>query len=290
MTNNLLEDLGRIDPLPAAAEPPPLAQLLERLDPTIRPLPEPLRGSRARWRPKRPRMAVAAAVLTGATLATALALSGLGGGRLNVAAAAYRATAGGSGVLHLSILTERTVGSSTSTTSEQIWTAQDPRRMRTVQTDSEETREGALMTTPVRSLVWTSSQPSVIKESSPANIPLTENAPTQTIHRLLGEGRATVVGKISYEGREAWQLQIHPQTPPASFNGAQVPEPVLIVAAGTYVPLELVEHYTTNENGKSELAEQRERYTTYEELPANPQSETLLELARHAGATVRSEG
>jgi hypothetical protein len=290
MTDTLLEDLSRIDPLPATVDPPPVAGLLKRLDPTIRPLREPLSRPRGRWRPTRARMGVAAAALTAASVATALALSGLGGGRLNVAAAAYRATAAGPGVLHMSIVTERTVGSATTTTSEQIWTAQDPRRMRTVQTDSEETREGALTTTPARSLVWSSSQPTVIKESTPANVDLTESSPVQTIHRLLGEGRATVLGKTTYEGRDAWQLQVHPQTPPASFNGTRVPEPELIVAAQTYIPLALVEHFAASENGKPELAEQRTRYTTYEELPTNPQDEAMVDLAPHAGATVRREG
>jgi hypothetical protein len=45
----------------------------------------------------------------------------------------------------------------------------------------------------------------------------------------------------------------------------------------------------TSENGKPELAEQRERYTAYQELPANAPDEALLKLAPHAGATVQSE-
>ncbi len=290
MRNTLMDDLRRIDPLRGESEPPPVAELLERLDTTIRPPGEPLTapsGRRRRW-PARP--AFAAAALAGASLAAALALSDLGGGRLDVAAAAYRATQQGGGVLHMSVVSERTVGSSTRTTREEIWTAQNPRRMRTIHTDSEETLEGSLTTTPVRALEWSSSQPTLIKESTPANVETTEQSPVQTIHRLLGEGRASVAGKTSYEGREAWELQIHPDTPPASFEGAQLPDPTLIAAAGSYVPLELVEHYVTSENGKPELAEQRERYTEYEELPANTPDEALLKLAPHAGASVRSEG
>lgn len=116
------------------------------------------------------------------------------------------------------------------------------------------------------------------------------HAAVQTIHRLLGEGRATVGGQTTYEGREAWRLQIHPQTPPASFEHTQLPDPTLIVAAQSYVPLELLSRHVTEENGKPELAEQRERYTEYDELPANAQDEALLGLAPHPGATVQSEG
>lgn len=290
MRHPLMDDLRRIDPLPAGSEAPALAQLLELLDTTIRPLEAPLAARTRdprRW-PARP--AFAAAALLGASLAAALALSDLGGGRLDVAAAAYRATQQGTGVLHMSIVSERTVGSSTRTTRAEIWTAQNPRRMRTIHTDSEETLEDSLTTTPVRALEWSSSQPTLIKESTPANVESTEQSPVQTIHRLLGEGRATVAGKTSYEGREAWELQIHPDTPPASFEGAQLPDPTLITAAGSYVPLELVEHYVTSENGTPELAEQRERYIEYEELPADAPDEALLKLAPHAGATVQSEG
>ncbi len=290
MTDTLLDALRSIDPLPAAAEPPPVAELLERLDPSIRPLREPLAAPRGSGDRSRRRMAFAAAALAGATLATALALSGLGGARLNVAAAAYRATAGGAGVLHMNRVTEMTVGASTRTISQQIWTARHPRRMRTITTNAEGTAESTLATSPVRVLRWSSSQPAVVMESTPADIPLTESSPVQIIHRLLGEGRATVLGKMTYEGREAWRLQMHPQTPPASFAGARLPEPTLIVAANTYVPLELILHSVTSENGKPELAEQRERYTAYEELPADPKDEALLGLASHPGATIQKEG
>lgn len=287
MTNTLLDDLRRIDPLPEAAEPPPITELLQRLDGTIRPLREPPRRLRTHGRRRPARPALAAAAVAGAGLAATLALSGLGGGRLDVAAAAYRATAGGSGVLHMTVLTERTVGTSTRTTTTQIWSARDPRRIRTIHTDSEETLEVAATTMPVRALEWSSSQPTVIKESAPANVEQTEATPDEAIHRLLGEGRATVVGETTYEGREAWQLQMHPQAT-QRFDGALLPAPTLIVAAHTFVPLELLDRYVTEEGGTPELAEQRERYTQYEELPATAQDEGLLALAPHPGATVQS--
>jgi hypothetical protein len=292
MSNSLLDDLKLIDPLPAqTGDPPALADLLGRVDTSVRPFSQRLDPAPVRRRAllgRRP--AFAAAAVLGASLVAALALSDLGGERLDVAAAAYRATQQGTGVLHMSIVSERTVGASTRTTSEDIWTAQNPRRIRTVHRDSEETLEGALTTAPVQALTWSSSQPDVIKRSVPEGVELKESSPVQTIHQLLGEGRATVVGKTTYAGHEAWELQIHPVTPAGSFEDRQLPAPVLIVASGSYVPLEFVEHYVTSENGKPELAQQRERFVVYAELPANAQDESLLKLASHAGARVQSEG
>ena len=289
----LFDELELIDPLPVDADtqPPPVAQLIRRLDTSIRPLDTVPPTLHTRRRPPRRRRVIAAAAVACASLAVALALSDVGGGgHLDVAAAAYQATTTGPGVLHMSIVSERTIGGSTRSTSAQIWTAQNPRRMRLVHTDSEETLESTLSTEPVRELQWSSSRPTVIEESSPAGIDKTEVSPVAVIHRLLGEGRASVIGKATYEGHEAWELQMHPQAPPASFDGSQLPDPTLLVAAGTYAPLELIEHYVTSENGKPELAEQRERYVEYEELPTNAQDEALLTLAPHSGASVRRQG
>jgi hypothetical protein len=286
MSKRLMEDLHGIDPLPGTAEPPPLVDMLERLDFAARP---PHSELHTRRRARAPRMAVAGAAIAGAGVVAAVALLDVGGGGLDVAQAILRATEPGAGVLHMSIVTERTVGSTTRTTSEQLWTAQSPRRMHTIDTDSEETLEGALTTTPVRALRWSSSQPTVVEQSFPGNVERAEESPVETIHKLIAEGRATVMGKTTYEGRAAWRLDIHPQPPPASVDGRQLPDPTLIVDAQSYAPLELVERYVTQENGKPELAEQRERYTAYEELPATSQNEALLQLAPHPGASVRNE-
>lgn len=289
MTDTLIDDLRRLDPLPANAETPPVSTLLQRLDPDERRAPTTPRAARLRRPARQRRLAFTAAAVAGASIAAALALSDMGGGGVNVASAAYRATAAGEGVLHMTIVTERTEGATTNTSSRQLWTAQDPRRMRIVQSDPEETRESALTTTPVRVREWSSSQPTVVNESTPTGVDLTESSPVQVIHRLLGEGRATVIGKITYEHQDAWQLQIHPEKPPGSFEGAQLPDPTLIVAASTYTPLELLDRFVTSDNGKPELTVQRERYVTYEELPGNAQNEGLLGLASHPGTSIHVE-
>jgi hypothetical protein len=285
---SLMEELRRCDPLRGSVEPPPLADMLEKLDLTIRPLHAELHPRRHGARA--PRIASAGAAIAGAGAVAALALIDVGGSRLDVAQAILRATEPGSGVVHMSVVSERTVGSSTTTTSRQLWMAQDPRRLRSVQVDSEETREGALTTSPARAQTWSSSQPEVIEQSAPAGVERREESPVAIIHGLISEGRATVVGKTDYEGRAAWQLDIHPQSAPGTFEGKQLPDPELLVDADTYAPLELVIHSVVEEErGKPELEEQRERYVEYGELPATPQNEALLQLAPHPGARVRSE-
>ncbi len=285
MSKALLDELRRIDPLPAAAEPPPLADMLERLDLTVRPLHAELHPRRQRARA--PRAAYAGAAIAGAGAVAALALIEVGGGRLDVAQAILRATQPGAGVVHMSVVTERTVGSSTKTTSRQIWTAQNPRRIRLLYVSPEGTTEGALTTSPPRDQRWSTFKPDVIEESKPSGVLLTEESPVAIIRRLIAEGRATVVGKTTYEGRAAWQLDVHPQPPPRTFEGKQLPDPELLVDADTYAPLELASHEVVEEEkGKPELDEQRERYTQYEELPATPQNEALLQLAPHPGTHV----
>jgi len=289
MTRPTLDALRRIDPLPPDGEPPSLVTMLERLDPAIRPLQAPLEPPHELRRRPSARVSFAGAAVAGVAVASALALGDLGGGgHVDVAAAALRATEAGPGVLHMTIVSGRTFSSDTHPVSSrrEIWTAQNPRRMRVIATSSEETREDALTTTPVRALSWASSQPDVIDESVPQNVELSETSPVQTIHNLLAEGRATLTGKTTYEGREAWQLQIHPQPATGQFEGKQLPDPTLIIDAKTFAPLELTSQSPTSENGKPELAEQHERFTEYTELPANTQDEALLKLAPHPGATV----
>ncbi len=293
MTDQLLDDLRGIDPLPHGFEPPSLTTMHERLDLSIRPLDAPLaREPRpGHRRHPTPRVTLAGAALAGAAVAVTLALTNLGGGRLDVAAAALRATEPGPGVVHMRIVSELTVGTGghLTTSTREIWTAQSPRRIRSVQTGSGETREGALTTAPVRSLTWSSTAPGVIKESVPQGVLLKEDSPVRVIHDLIAEGAATATGKTTYEGREAWQLRIHPQTAPPLFEGVQLPDPTLLVDATSFAPLELIEHFVTSENGKPELAEQRERYVEYAELPADAQHEALLELAPHPGARIERE-
>ena len=83
-------------------------------------------------------------------LAAFATLGSSGGGTPNVLADAYRALSPGSGVLHMVEVTEQTVAGKTRTTHEELWTAQNPRRLRSVITPSDgKTYEQAFTASPL---------------------------------------------------------------------------------------------------------------------------------------------
>jgi hypothetical protein len=290
--SSVIERLRRVNPLPQDPDQQPVVPLLEKLDQSVRSLHDPLlpAAPRRRSHVRRP-LAFAGAAACGIALG-GLALTAIpgGGGTVNVAEAMYRALAPGGGVLHMARVTERTIGSQATTTSrEQMWTAQNPRRMHLVMTSPEgEVLESSLNTAPLKLLQWSQSQPDVVKQSVPAGVDMTERSPAELARELYAKGQLTVAGKTSLDGRAAWQLEVHPSTPTPTLNGQQLPNPTLLVDAETFVPLELVEEFVVNEHGTPELAVQKTHYAEYQELPATPQNEALLQLAEHTGAHVQS--
>jgi hypothetical protein len=291
----VIERLRRLNPLPQEPCSPPIAPLLERLDEPVRSLYDPIQIETApvlrRARVRRP-LAFAGAAACG------IALGGLvltvipgGGGTFNVAAAMYRALAPRAGVLHMMTVTERTVGNQAATTMhEQLWSAQNPRRMHIVIADAEgEVSESALDTAPLKLLQWSQWQPDVIKQSAPAGIDIAERSPVEVLRALYAKGELAVAGKTTLNGRPVWQLEVHPPTPEPVFDGQQLPNPTVLVDASTFVPLEYVEEGVVNEHGTPELLVSKEHYTEYQELAATPQSEALLQFAEHPGAHVQNE-
>jgi hypothetical protein len=290
--SSVIERLRRVNPLPRDPDSPPIAPLLEQLDQSVRSLHDqilPAPPPRHRAHARRP-LAFAGAAACGIALG-GFALTAIpgGGGAFNAAAAMYSALAPGSGVLHMARVTERTIGSQAATTSrEQMWTAQNPRRMRLVMTSPEgEVLESSLNTAPLKLLQWSQSQPDVVKQSVPSGVETTESSPAAILRGLYAKGQLTVAGKTSLDGRAAWRLEVHPSTPTPTLNGQQLPNPTLLVDAETFVPLEMVDEFVVDEHGAPELAVQKERYTEYQELPATPRSEALLQLAEHSGAHVQ---
>jgi hypothetical protein len=292
--SSVIERLRRVNPLPRDPDSPPIAPLLEQLDQSVRSLHDQIlpAAPRGRAHARRP-LAFAGAAACGIALG-GFALTAIpgGGGTFNAAAAMYSALAPGSGVLHMATVTERTIGSQAATTMrEQIWTAQNPRRMHLVMVGPEgaEVLESSLNTAPLKLLQWSQSQPDVVKQSVPAGVETTESSPAAILRGLYAKGQLTVAGKTSVDGRAAWRLEVHPSTPTPTLNGQQLPNPMLLVDAETFVPLELVEEFVVNEHGTPELAVQKTHYAEYQELPATPRNEALLQLAEHPGAHVQSE-
>jgi hypothetical protein len=290
---HVIERLSRINPVPEDPAPAAIGPLLERLeDPRI-----PVRGrpefphgeTRPRWRRSFVLGGGLAAVVVGAVTLVAL-LAAPDGGTPNVAAAMYKATTPGSGVLHMSTVTERFVGDQTRVTREQFWSEQNPRRVHLIITDSEETLESALTTSPLNELQWSQSKPDVIEQSVPAGVSDTEQTGVEILRELYRKGEVTLAGKSTFDGQPAWLLEVHPTYARPTLHGQPLPSPTVTVSASSFVPLELVESSVTSESGKPELLVTKTRYLAYEELPPNTQDEALLTLAPHPGASVKSEG
>ncbi len=288
---DVLERLSRANPLPDDPAPPPIDALLERLDEVLR---EPrgrkrLGGSLGLLGPFRRRLVLAAAA-GGAVAVLALVASSPDGGTPNVAAEMFKATEPGTGVLHMSTLTEKIVGAQVTTTREQWWSEQNPRTVRFTIDDGEETIESMLTTKPMKLLRWEQSQPDTISESVPTDVASSEQTGVQILRELYQKGELTNAGRSTVGGREAWLLEVHPQYTVPTLDGKQLPNPVVAIDASTFEPLELTTSDVTTEHGRPELLVTKERWLAYEELPRNAQDEALLTLAAHPGATIKSEG
>jgi hypothetical protein len=292
---DLIERLQGLNPLPGDPEPPPIEPLLARLDQSARTFEQPVADARSR-RARNPRIKIAAVCAAGAVLALVVfATVGSPGGRTpDVLADVYNALAPGSGVLHMVEVTENTVGGTTATTREQIWTAQGPRRLRTIITTSTgETLEDAFAASPLESLRWSASEPNVILRGTPAGAETYEATPVSILRGLYAKGELTLAGKTTLEGRAVWQLTVHPQYTPQELDGKPLPDPTVFVDASTFEPVELVTESVTHAEGRAdgtpELEVSKTRYVTYEEAPKSTQSESFLQLAPHPGAVEKSE-
>jgi hypothetical protein len=291
----VIERLRAINPLPEDPSPPPIALMLEALDESVRFMHDPVQLASVPRHARLRRPLVVAGTAACGIAAAGIVLSALpGGGTVDVAAAMYRALTPSAGVLHMTTVTEQTIGGKALAPGrEQIWTAQQPRRMRVLIANGEgDTSEAAVDTAPPKQQQWFSWQPNVIKQSVPTEVPpMTRQSPVEALRSLYAKGMLTVVGKTTGpSGEAAWKLEVHPSSPQPTFEGHQLPNPMLLVDASTFVPLELVDETVSHGPGKPELISTKTRYTEYQELPATPASEALLELASHPGAHVETEG
>ncbi len=234
-------------------------------------------------------------------MAAAIALAVLaivgpsGRGTPNVLADVYRALTPGSGVLHMAEITEQSVAGDTTTTREELWTAQNPRRLRSVTTPPDGvTYEQAFTASPLENRRWSAEAPNVILHGTPVGALTQEATPVSLLRELVKKGEMTLAGKNTLEGRAVWELNVHPvnYTQPV-FEGKQLPNPTMYVDASTFEPVELVTESLTHANGQAsgapELETSTTHYTAYEESPNDAQSESLLKLAEHPGAVEKAE-
>ena len=166
--HEVTQSLHRVNPVVVEPPPPPIAPLLDQLDTDVRPLHEPIAAEHRRRRPlPRRRLVLAGAAAGGLALAVFIGVGASGGGTQNVLAEVLRATTPGSGVLHMLTVTENTAAGTTNTIRDEVWTAQNPRRLHSIITIGGEVTEGALTTTPVRSLSWWGANPTSSSRARP---------------------------------------------------------------------------------------------------------------------------
>jgi hypothetical protein len=288
------DDVRRANPVTSEPEVPPISELLERLDLSIRPLEAPLRVRRGGGaRVRRPALLTLAGAGGCATLVLALT-GGPGGGGVDVAVAVQRAITPGDGVLH--VVTEAVTVSGTQTVNSdrtEWWSAQNPRRLHThsyLHTGTENVEgEGAIVSVnPPRTLSWVSGTDDIRESTQPLSAH--ETAPDAWLREAYADGRVTLAGETEFEGKPAWRLTVKQAggVTPQILEGHDAPTASVIVDAKTFVPLESVEYEAGSEDGNPVLQTRTTRYLTYEELPANPANEALLKLAPHPGMqTVR---
>jgi len=300
-TSDVTDHLRAMNPVRSDPPAPLVEQLLPRLDQTARSFEDAAptktrRGSRG----SRARIAVGCAVAAAVALALFATLGSSGGGTPNVLADVYRALTPGSGVLHMVRVQEQTVAGQTRTTREELWTAQDPRRLRSVTTPPDgKTFEHAFTASPLEERRWSEEEPGVIVHET-GNGPIVKGAltheatPVSVLRALVKSGGATVVGQTALEGRAVWQLTVHPAnyTQPV-FEGKKLPDPTIYVDATTFAPVEFVSESLAHANeqlgGALELEVATTRYTTYEETAQDAESESFLKLAAHPGTVEKNE-
>ena len=80
-----------------------------------------------------------------------------------------------------------------------------------------------------------------------------------------------------------------PGTPSEILEGRELPDPIVVVDAQTFAPLELSVVSASSSTGHPILQSSITRYLTYEELPATPASFALLSFASHPGTKTEVE-
>jgi hypothetical protein len=296
--NDTIQQLRSLNPIPSDPSVPPVETLIAKLDLSVRSLDDifTINPPRRAQRSILPRVAVGAAVATAAVVVVVTLSGGPGGHGVSVAAAFEQAITPHGGVLHIVTDTENIInGQVTTTVHGELWTAQNPRRQRSLNTlrsggETSESEGAIISLTPPRTQSWLASDPSTIHESVQP-IDNEEQTPTAYLRKAYQEGRLTVIGKEELDGRAVWRLNVIPaatQTP-QTLNGAAVPDPTVTVDASTFVPLENVIYSVSSASGKPALETTRVHYDSYEELPASSTNLALLNLAPHPGAKVVTE-
>lgn len=296
-TQDSIEQIRRANPEPAEPRTPPIEPLLARLDLTVRSLedsmPPAARATSRRRTARRTGLSVAALATLAIVAIMVFGRSGSGGP--DVAAAIERAITPGPGVLHIVTESETLeAGKVTTSSHEEIWSAQNPRRLRLKRVghysgETIETEGAVISTNPPRALSWMSGT-DVIQESR-RPLDQSEQSPVSWLRQAYGQGRLKLLGSGELHGRSVWRLSVQRAAgqPSEILEGHELPDPTVIVDAQTFVPVELTTPSVGSSTAHPVLQASITRYLTYEELPATSANLALLNLAPHPGAKTQVE-
>ena len=266
MDADALERLRAANPVPHAPVPPPVGLMRARLEG---------RRPARRWFHRRRWLFALPAVA-----AVVFALAGAGGHRqFDVLAAVVEATQPGTGVFHVEA--EESYSGKPGVTRFQYWQTIHPRRERMLVTESypgKATRRIERAIAPGETWhYWSSGAPASILRSRSTRHEVAVFDATR-IHQAYRRGELRLVGKTRLEGRSAYRLRIvNPE--------AHAPPVDILVAAGTFVPIEDI-NYRWTRDGHLEPGSIL-RYRAYEELELNPAALALTRMAPHPGATLQ---
>jgi hypothetical protein len=282
MSNKAMDRLRDSNPVPGDVPVPSIDMLLARLDnaPAV-----PMRVRR-----RRRALSVGLAVcLLVAALVVGFVVRGRPGDRgFDVAAAVYRATAPGAGVLHVVTANTQTyLDRDARPTRSRVerWSDTSRGQLRSVQTSGGRVLEQVLDGN--RSQTWTSTNPHVIRQTTvrvvDAGHPDDMVAQLRAMYRA---GHVRVIGRTRFGARPVWRLRMDlPRRP----GGPRIPSPIVLVDANTFVPLQMTSYGggQFKRNGPFvRTVRGVTRYVTYERLPATARNRELLRMSHHPGAKV----
>ena len=270
MTRDALDVLRERNPYPEELTAAPIEPLLDRVAERVR---------RPRRRRVRARRSLLAASATACVLALVALVGNPGDEGFDVAAAVYRATAPGTGIVHNvteTTTTDLTGRRAVTRTRVESWAAPEHDRLHTISSDGTRSSEEAV--NGHRQQQWHSTSPQRIQTALLKRVIGHPSDPVSALRRDLKLGRARVIGRATINGRRAWRLYA-----PSRVRAlkSQPPGSTLTVDAKTFIPLQLVSFGATRPERNGPWVKQTRvvtRYLVYERMPYNASNRRLLEM------------